>query len=61
MSRPTMKLSLADIVRTHFPNLVETTERTIASGVAAYQIFGGQKPPGKRPDETPSKPPDKPS
>jgi len=62
MSRPTTKLSVIDIIRTHFPGLVvETTAQTIASGVTAYQIIGGQKPPGKRPNETPDKPPSKPS
>ena len=61
MSRRTTKLSLADITRTHFPTVVDTTEQTIKSGVGAIQIFGGQrKPTGKKPDETPGKPTDKP-
>jgi hypothetical protein len=34
-------LSVIDIIRTHFPTVVETTERTIASGVTGIQIIGG--------------------
>jgi hypothetical protein len=64
MSRPTTKLSVIDTIRTHFPDLVlvETTDRTIASGVTAYQIIGGQrKPTVKKPEEPAGKPPNKPS
>jgi len=64
MSRPTTKLSVIDTIRTHFPDLVlvDTTEQTIAAGVAAYQIIGGvRKPTVKKPEEPTGKPPDKPS
>jgi hypothetical protein len=51
-------LSVVEQLRAlNLPNLVETTERTIASGVGAIQIIGGlKKPPGKPSDETPGKP-----
>ena len=55
-------LSVVEQLRAlNLPNLVKTTERTIAAGVGAIQIIGGvRKPTDETPDETPGKPTDKP-